>query len=42
MNEGFSENTPERMRQMILRAGYQIVEEDMTTMWHSSVVHFKP
>lgn len=40
INQGFSENTPDKMRQMVLDAGYRIVEEDTTTMWHSSVVRF--
>ena len=37
-NTGFSENTPETMRQMALNAGFRIVEEDLTTMWHSSLM----
>jgi SAM-dependent methyltransferase len=37
-NPGFSENTPERMRAMVLDAGFRIVEEDLTTMWHSSLM----
>jgi SAM-dependent methyltransferase len=41
-NGGFSENTPEIMRNMVRNAGYRIVEEDLTTMWHSSVIHFRP
>lgn len=40
-NSGFSENTPERMRQMALDAGYEIVEEDLTTMWHSSLMRLQ-
>lgn len=40
MNPGFSNNTPERMRQMIVSAEYRILEEDLTTMWHSSLVRF--
>jgi phospholipid N-methyltransferase len=39
-NVGFSDNTPERMRQMVLEKGYEILEEDLTTLWHSSVVRF--
>jgi hypothetical protein len=41
-NRGFSDNTPERMRAMVSQAGYRIVEEDLTTMWHSSIVRFTP
>jgi SAM-dependent methyltransferase len=40
LNESFSENTPEKMRTMVLNAGYTIGEEDLTTMWHSSVIRF--
>jgi len=42
LNAGFSDNTPERMRQMVTSAGYTILEEDLTTLWHSSVVRFTP
>jgi hypothetical protein len=42
LNAGFSHNTPERMREMVTRAGYAILEEDLTTLWHSSVVRFTP
>jgi len=42
LNAGFSENTPERMRQMVTGAGYAILEEDLTTLWHSSVIRFTP
>lgn len=38
--DGFSDNTPEKMRAMVIRAGYKVLEEDLTTMWHSSVVRF--
>ena len=40
INPGFSENTPERMRSMVSAAGFQVVEEDLTTMWHSSLIRF--
>jgi SAM-dependent methyltransferase len=39
-NKGFSQNTPREMRRMVLNAGYCILEEDLTTMWHSSLVRF--
>ena len=42
LNKGLSENTPEKMRQMVLAAGFRIVEEDLTTMWHSSIIRFTP
>lgn len=40
LNKGFSDNRPEEMRQMVLNAGYKILEEDTTTLWHSSVIRF--
>jgi phospholipid N-methyltransferase len=40
LNKGFSENTPQKMRAMVLAAGYRILEEDLTTLWHSSIVRF--
>lgn len=41
-NPGFSDNDPERMRAMVKAAGYTIVEEDLTSLWHSSVIRFQP
>jgi hypothetical protein len=40
INEGFADNTPGEMRSMVLDAGYRICEEDLTTMWHSSIIRF--
>ena len=40
LNEGFSQNTPAQMREMVSKAGFRILEEDLTTMWHSSIVRF--
>jgi SAM-dependent methyltransferase len=40
VNRGFSDNTPEKMRQLIVGAGFKILEEDLTTMWHSSIARF--
>jgi len=40
INEGFAENTPAKMRSMVSEAGYEICEEDLTTMWHSSIIRF--
>jgi cyclopropane fatty-acyl-phospholipid synthase-like methyltransferase len=39
-NASFSENDPDRMRAAVLRAGYVILEEDLTTMHHSAIVRF--
>jgi Methyltransferase domain len=40
INEGFSDNTPARMRAAVHAAGYRILEEDTTSLWHSSVIRF--
>ena len=39
-NIGFSENSPDKMRALILSHGYTIYEEDVKTLWHSSIVRF--
>jgi len=39
-NSGFSDNTPDRMRQLVESANFRILEEDLTTLWHSSIVRF--
>ena len=36
----FSDTRPEQIRQMVLNSGFRILEEDLTTMWHSSIVRF--
>jgi SAM-dependent methyltransferase len=40
LNEGFSENNPNTMRRLVVENGYKILEEDLTSMWHSSLVRF--
>jgi cyclopropane fatty-acyl-phospholipid synthase-like methyltransferase len=40
LNQGFAENTPARMREAVQAAGFNILEEDTTSLWHSSVVRF--
>jgi len=40
LNESFAENTPAKMRSMLLEAGYKVCEEDLTTLWHSSIIWF--
>ena len=40
LNDGFSDNDPDRMRSAVQRRGYKILEEDITTLWHSSVIRF--
>jgi ubiquinone/menaquinone biosynthesis C-methylase UbiE len=37
-NHQFSENTPEAMRALVVKAGFAVVEEDLTTLWHSSLI----
>jgi phospholipid N-methyltransferase len=37
---GFVYNTPEIMRSMVTEAGYRILEEDLTSLWHSDIVRF--
>lgn len=40
LNKDFSDNSPDKMRKMVSNAGYKILEEDLTTMWHSSIIRF--
>jgi hypothetical protein len=40
MLPNFGENTPEKMRSMVSTAGFTILEEDLTTLWHSSLIRF--
>ena len=40
LNATFSDNTPVVIRQMVEDAGFRIVEEDLTTLWHSSLITF--
>ena len=42
INEGFAEMTPKLMRRLVKQAGYEIFEEDTTTMWHSSMMLLRP
>jgi SAM-dependent methyltransferase len=39
-NDGFAHNTPEQMRKAVLERGYVILEEDTTSLWHSSLIRF--
>jgi cyclopropane fatty-acyl-phospholipid synthase-like methyltransferase len=40
LNNGFFENTPEKMRKMVSDAGYTICEEDLTSTCDSSIIRF--
>jgi SAM-dependent methyltransferase len=37
----FSDNSPDKMRLMVLRHGFEIVEVDTGTMWNGAIIHFK-
>ena len=39
-NAVFSENDPDKMREVILAHDFEIFEEDTNTMWHSSIIRF--
>jgi SAM-dependent methyltransferase len=39
-NEGFSDNSPEKMRKIIIDSGFHICMEDTTSMWNSSIIQF--
>lgn len=40
INDAFTDNSPERMRHAVRGMGYRILEEDTTSLWHSSVIRF--
>ena len=40
--QGFSHTTPEIIRPLVVGCGHRILEEDITTVWHSSIVRFAP
>jgi SAM-dependent methyltransferase len=39
-NLGFSDNDPDRMRELVISCGYRIFEEDEKTLGHSSIIRF--
>jgi ubiquinone/menaquinone biosynthesis C-methylase UbiE len=39
-NKSFSDNDPQRMRELVSSHGYQIYEEDTETMHHSAMIRF--
>lgn len=41
-NPGFAQTTPEQIRDAVTAAGFEVLEEDLTTLWHSSVIRFRP
>ncbi len=42
INNGFSDTSPEQVRAAVEEAGFEVLEEDLTTLWHSSVIRFRP
>jgi hypothetical protein len=40
LTPSFSDNSPKMMREAVRMAGYRILEEDTTSLWHSSVIRF--
>ena len=41
-SQAFSDTTPETIRPLVIGCGHRILEDDTTTMWHSSIVRFAP
>jgi Methyltransferase domain len=39
-NRTFSNVTPELMREMVAKAGFRILDEDLTTLWNSGIIRF--
>jgi len=40
LHSGFAQNDPTTMRKLVTDNGYSIYEEDIQTLWHSSVIRF--
>lgn len=40
-NPGFAATTPEQVRGAVVAAGFEVLEEDLTTLWHSSLIRFR-
>jgi ubiquinone/menaquinone biosynthesis C-methylase UbiE len=40
MNHTFTDNTPERMKKMVVHAGFHVLEEDPTVLWNSGIIRF--
>jgi ubiquinone/menaquinone biosynthesis C-methylase UbiE len=40
IGESFADTTPEILRALVISSGYRVLEEDLTTLWHSSVIRF--
>lgn len=40
LNHTFTDNSPERMRKMVIEAGFRVLEEDPTVLWNSGIIRF--
>lgn len=40
INPTFADNTPARMREMVSKVGFRILEEEHTILWNSGVIRF--
>jgi ubiquinone/menaquinone biosynthesis C-methylase UbiE len=40
--QGFADTTPEIIRPLVIKCGHRVLEEDTTTLWHSSIIRFAP
>lgn len=41
LNDGFANNTPSKMRKMVMDAGLLIVSENLTVLPHAAIIHFE-
>jgi SAM-dependent methyltransferase len=41
-NSTFADTTPEIVRPLVIECGHRILEEDVTTLWHSAIIRFAP
>jgi len=39
-NKTFADNDPARMHALVVSSGFAVLEEDVRTLWHSSIVRF--
>jgi ubiquinone/menaquinone biosynthesis C-methylase UbiE len=40
LGRSFADTNPEIIRELVIKSGYRVLEEDLTTLWHSSVIRF--
>lgn len=41
LNPGFAHTTPDQVRAAVCAAGFEVLEEDCTSLWHSAVIRFR-